>query len=261
MTLLLLAQCQALQAQELVQVTDETITVNSIMSLTGSTRNTTAVKLPERTKAYVYRISVSPKGKNTVTQSLMQQLMKLGGAEFALAASVAQLAIENNDNDAVDAFIFTTVYDADDFYSKKEGNWGACQIMLNRASCCFVSEQCMGRNIYFGFRNNNVSKGLNVRLEVVAIVDDMQASAYTYSYNISNGSNRELTYGVSIDNINWEENSLRNDYRQTFNFAQQELFFRIHTDVYKSSVYKLVPNERYRIFWNTQLMKWDLGKY
>lgn len=42
--------------------------------MSGNTRNITQVTLPEKTKSYIYRISISPKGKSSVDNSLFELL-------------------------------------------------------------------------------------------------------------------------------------------------------------------------------------------
>lgn len=185
----------------------------------------------------------------------------MGGANVSLSTSLAQFAIRNNDNTAVDAFIFNNTYDSENFYSKKDNNWSACKSMMNRVNCCFSTKECIGKEIFFGFRNNNIWQGLDVKLEIVALVDTSLKVDYKYSYTIDNGSGKELRYFLSIDNINWQETSLRNGYQQVFTVEQKVIFFKIKTDDFKFSMYKLIPNERYRIFWNRNLYKWDLKKF
>lgn len=104
-------------------------------------------------------------------------------------------------------------------------------------------------------------QGLDVKLEIVALIDTSLKSDYKYSYTIDNAANQELKYLISTDNVNWQETSLRNGYQQTFTFEQKEIFFKIRTDNFKFSAYKLTPNERYRIFWNANFAKWDLTRY
>jgi len=245
-------------AQEVVQVTDETITVNSTTSVSGYTRNTTKVTLPEKTIGYIYRLSVFSKGNASVGSSLLSLLQKMGGANISLASSFAQFAINNNDNNSVDAYIFTNTYDADNFYAKKDGNWNACKSMPNRASCCFATSDCMGKELFFGFRNNNIMKGLDVKLEIVAIVDASLKTDYKYSYTINNSTDKELKYSLSLDNVNWQQTSLRSGYQQIYSFEQKEIYFKIYTDNFKFVMYKLTPNERYKIIWNTIAGKWDI---
>jgi hypothetical protein len=250
-----------LPAQELVQVTDEMLTVNSTTSALGHTRNKAEVSLPEKVKGYIYRISIFPKGKTVVDNSLFDLLKQAGGSNISLASSFAQFAIRNNDNNAIDAFIFNNVYDAENFYARKDGSWSYCKSLLNRSSCCFATTECIGRQLFFGFRNNNIMQGLDVKLEIVAMVDTAMKASYHYSYTINNAADRELKYSISTDNIHWQESTLRNGYQQTFTFEQQEIYFRIQTGDLKMAAYKLIPNERYKIIWNVNAGKWDMARY
>lgn len=249
-----------LLSQELIAVTDETITVNSTTAINGYTRNRTEVILPEKTTGYIYRISIFPKGMTSKNTSLFDLLEDIGSPNISLASSFAKFAINNNDNNSVDAFIFNNIYDADNFYSKNDDNWNACKSMLNRVSCCFATEECIGQTIYFGFRNNNIMQGLDVRIEIVAVVDKTSTYDYKYSYTIDNSSDRELKYNVSIDGANWEETQLRSGYHQTHTIGKKEMFFKIFTDNFKYVTYKLTPNERYKIFLNENGI-WDLIRY
>ena len=258
---LIIFLCFDLSAQELVQVVDEIITVNSTTSMTGYTRNKTSIMLPPKTKGYIYRISIFPKGNAGVDNSLFDLLQQFGTANISIGSSLAQFAIRNNDGRAVDAFIFNNTYDADNFYSKNDGNWSYCKSMPNRVNCCFSTKECIGQEVYFGFRNNNIMQGLDVKLEIVAIVDDTQNIDYKYSYSINNATNQELSYLISYDNINWEKNTLRNGYKQTFTVEQREIFFKIYSENDQFVHYKLTPNERYKIIWSTEKGKWDITRY
>ncbi|RZJ71450.1 hypothetical protein [Flavobacterium sp.] len=242
--------CSKIFSQELIQVTDETLTVNSVSAINGHTRNTAEITLPEKTKGYIYRISVTPKGSNALSNSLFDLLQTIGSTNISLTSSFAKYAIKNGDNNSVDAFIFDNVVDANNFLNKRDGHWSLCKSMLNRVSCCFASQECIGRKVYFGFRNNNAMQGLNVRLEIVALVDQSLSANYKYSYPISNTTDKEVRYLISTDNINWEEIQLRNGYKFSHLVSVAELYFKI-TTLRKSVAYKITPNERYKIYWNT----------
>ncbi len=229
--------------------------------MSGNTRNITQVTLPEKTKSYIYRISISPKGKSSVDNSLFELLEQMGGAQVAIATSFAKFAIKNNDNPSVDAFIFNNTYDADNFYSKNDGNWNPCKSMTNRVSCCFSTKECIGKQIYFGFRNNNMMEGLDVKLEIVALVDSSLKSDYKHSYTILNTTDREQEISISLDNKNWKSLRLREGYQQILSYDENEIFFKISTSLYKVAAYKLAANDRYKIIWNSSLQKWDLTRF
>jgi hypothetical protein len=247
--------------QEFVDVIDETITVNSATALTGYTRNITHVTLPPKTTGYIYRITVSPKGAMPVGEGLLALLEKVGSANISFGVSLARFAIKNNDNSAVDAFIFSNTFDADDFYSKKDETWGSCKSMPNRVNCCFSTNECMGQDIYFGFKNNNISQGLDVKLEVVAVVDQSQETEYKYPYSILNATGQEARYFLSLDKSEWEETSLRNGYKRMFSIDQPAIYFKIITDNSKVALYKITSSERYKIIWSDENGRWDILRY
>ncbi len=136
--------------QELVSVTDEVLTVNSTTAVTGNSRNTAEVTLPEKTIGYIYRISIFPKGETAVDHSLFDLLKKVGGKQISLASSFAKYAIKNNDGNAIDAFIFSNQYDADGFYNQKDNNWKACKSLLNRVSSCFQQMSALATKYILG---------------------------------------------------------------------------------------------------------------
>ncbi len=241
-------------------VTDESLIINSVYALNGNAYNKAEVILPEKTKSYIYRISVQPKGAAGINSSLLKLLNEMGGSTVALTTSFANLAVKNNDNYAVDAFIFNNVVDAENFYAKSK-DWSACKSLLGRSSSCFSTDECLSRKIYFGFRNNNLTQGLEVRLEVVAVVDTTLKSTYQYTYNIINETGREVKFSLSLDGKNWAPVTLRDSYKISPTFDQTEAFFRILTGLNKYVNYKISPDDRYKIYWNRVKGVWDLAKY
>ena len=247
-------------AQQYIDVTDETFTVNSATSLTGNTRNISHVSLPEKAIGYIYRISVFSKGNTNVPNALFK-VIKTIDPSTALTTSLMEYAINNNDGKSVDAFIFNNTYDADNFYAKKDNNWNACRSLMNRSNCCFATKECLNHVLYFGFRNNNISKGLDVKLEVVAIVDTTTAAKNKFSYSISNGASVNVKYFLSLDVQNWTENNLRPGYQNPVSIDQPQLFIKVYTTQANFVQYKMIPDNRYKIVYNTQTRKWDVIYY
>ncbi|MBY0480829.1 MAG: hypothetical protein K2Q21_05690 [Chitinophagaceae bacterium] len=249
-------------AQILKAAHTEVITVNSTTSMTGYTRNITKVVLPEKTSAYVYRVTILPKGGRVADGSLLKVLSGLAGSSgLGAGISLMDYAIKSNDGNSVDAFIFNNPYDADYFYKKQDANWTACKAMPNRGNCCFYSGECLGREIYFGFKNNNIRQGLDVQLEVVAITDSSLVGTSRYSLTILNGTTGLVKYQVSSDMVNWQNFELRTGYQNTLDLSQNMAYCRIFTDNLKYVQYKVVPGERYKIVWNMQQLKLDLQRY
>jgi len=130
--------------------------------------------------------------------------------------------------------------------------------MPNRTNCCFESDECINNRIFFGFRNNNIAQGLNVRLEVIAFIDD--STGDKFSYTITNSTPNEVKYFVSTDNTNWEESLLRSGYHMIYNNSLKEFYFKTVSNK-KTAAYKILPNERYKIVIDNQTGKLDLIRY
>lgn len=246
--------------QQLIDVLSEKFTVNSLTALNGNTRNFAEVKLPDNATGFVYRLTVNKKGNGNLGNSLFT-LLKQRGGYIAFGASLADFAIQNGDGNAVDAYIFTNSYDKDNFYAKNDRQWNYCKALPNRTNCCFSTNDCLGKRIYFGFRNNNTMQGLDVLLEVVAVIDSTgtQASA-SNTYSITNATDREISYEVSQNGLIWEKATIRAGYINNHTSPNQELKFRIFTGRFPI-LYILRPQERFRIIWDATKAKYDLVRF
>ena len=238
---------------------NQTVAVNSATSLNGYTRNKIEVTLPGNTIGYILRISTFKKGYSKESSDLFSLLEKIPASEIALGASVAQFAIANNDGNNIDAFIFSNMYDADNFYAKEDGKWSSCKDMHNMVNTCFYENSCLNRTVYFGFRNNNIREGLDVHLEIVPVIDNGQNKS-CYTYSINNTTDKELKYFISVDKIKWESVSLHAGYLHNHTIKQPYLFFRIVTND-KPIEYKITPDQRHKIIWNATKNAWDLVHY
>lgn len=244
-----------------VEVIRETITVNSNTSLTGYTRNTVEVNFRKGTIGYIYRTSVFKTGDVSVGQSLMNLVKEIPDARVQIGAAFTEFVLANANGTAVDYYIFTTRTDADNFYSK-EGT-SACQSYPNRRSGCYSSNQCLNQTIWFGFKNNNISQGLDVYLEVIAIVDDELASEgkSTYSFKITNGSGTKVNFQLSFDGITWQSVSLDDGYMSTYKHTQPSISFKLTTQGKPPVQYKISYDKKYKIEWNQSKLLYDLFQY
>lgn len=226
--------------QNLIEVLSDNFTVNSVSAFGGNTRNFAEVVLPDNAIGYVYRLTVVRKGAGSLSNSLFT-LLKQQGTNVTLGVSLAQFAIQNADGNAVDAYIFSSPYDKDNFYAKRDGSWNACKQMPNRSNCCFSTRDCLGKRVYFGFRNNNTMQGLDVKLEVVAVVDTTHQQQVSNTFSITNGSTREIEYQISSDGIRWEKVNVRPNYSNNHSSILPELMVRIYTTPTQFVSYKIQP--------------------
>lgn len=256
---LLLTSFQLSHAQKLVDVTNEILTVNSQTAMNGYTRNVTEIQLPKGTTGYTYRISVARRGGRYAGNSLLSLLQAMPITQLGMGANLAQFAINQSDGSQIDFFIFTTQQDKDAFFTKSE-NWSYCRSFLNRVNTCGYVDKCLNETVWFGFRNNNFSQGLDVRLEVVALVDE-QSSDQTYSFEISNKTTADMRFEVSADGLDWRPCLLRTNYTGRFKFTRPSVTFRMTSETGEFVRYKIYSTERYAIKWSESKQRWDLFNY
>ena len=252
-------------AQQYVNVMDQLFTVhsagNAFMNSNSNSRSFIQVDFPAKTTGYIYRISTSPKTVVNGQNAQLYELLKgVSPANIVMGASLAQFVINNSDGSAIDAYTFSNVYDVNNFIQKKEGNWTPCLQNAGVISACYASNKCLSPTMYFGFRNNNITTGLNIHLEIVALVDTAStAASYSYNYTIANGANQPLNYLISNDNIKWERFNVQQGYVSNIKRDQSVLHIRLVTSILNMVTYEIHPDDRYRIIWNGN--RWDLTKY
>lgn len=248
-------------SQELVDVLTEKITVNSSTSLNGWTRNTAEIRLPQGTTGFVYRISVFNKGNATVGSGLFDLIKSIPVTQIQLGANLAQYAVSNSDGGALDFFIFTTDEDKNAFRNKEALNWNSCKMFLNRVSSVAYSSECINRTIWFGFRNNNLTQGLDVLLEVAAIIDSRAQDQTTYGFTITNSTTNPIIFQLSVDGYKWQDYRLEPNYFANYNFRQPNIQFRMSTQGSQPVNYQLDYSYRYKIQFNQQKQIFDLFHY
>lgn len=259
-SLLLSLHCNA---QQFVPVMDQLFTVHSsgnlLVNSNSSSRNVIDIHLPDKTVGYIYRVSA--KAKNSVSGSnnqLFELVKGIAPKQIVMEAAIAQFVVNQADGAAIDVFAFNTVADANGFLLKQDNVWRPCWYNLGVLNTCYARNTCISPTIYFGFRNNNLATGINVHLEVVAVVDTNATN--TYGYTLSNGANQSLSYLLSSDQVNWERHSITAYDANTFNSTQSKLYIRLVTFVLNMVTYELLPGQRYRIVWNN-IGRWDLVTY
>jgi hypothetical protein len=249
-------------SQKFVDVLNETLTVNSKTAIGGYTRNKTSVRLPEKTKGYIYRITIADKGSLVVSNTLFSILKNIAPKQISLGVALTEYAVSNSDNESVDAFIFTNVYDAEKFYSKKDGEWDFCYSMSSVSNSCRSVKDCIGELVYFGFRNGNFRQGLDVKLEVVAIVDESQKNKFNYTFCIVNSTDVNQKYYLSVDNKKWELQTYhKKGYSMCYTYPQNYLYARIYTTTTTYKTATLYSNQRYTIYWNKKTKQLSIETY
>lgn len=248
-------------SQSFVNVLKETIVVNSVTSLSGWSRNKVEIDFPKNTIGYVYRLTAFPRNKVSMVDALFDVLKNVPISEVKIDASIAKFVVDNSNGSAIDYYIFTNPDDANAFYKKENNNWSSCKSFPNVISTCRSENGCLNTTIYFGFRNNNLSEGLDVHLEVVAIVDESITASSQYGFKIENQAGKDINFELSLNGKNWSSYSLKANYYEDFTFNQEYAFFKIFTTDKGFVEYKIQSSEKYKIIWNALKGIWDLNKY
>jgi hypothetical protein len=262
--LFIMANCQA---QRYVSVMTQLFTVHSpgniFVNSNSSSRNIIQVDFPAGTTGYIYRISSTVKSNtNSQATQLFDLLKDVAPAQIVMEATLTQFAISQIDGAAVDAFAFSTADDANTFLRKQDNYLRYCWVNKGVISTTYATDKCLNPTIYFGFRNNNLTTGINVNLEIVAIVDTAanpnSVSAYTYS--IANGVDQSARYLISTDKVHWKSYDIRAGDLVNLTQDQPKVYLRLVTSLFNMVTYEIQPTQRYRIIWSNA-KRWDLVTY
>lgn len=255
--------CSSCAAQQYQSLVDQSFIVHSggniLVNTNSSSRNIVTIELPQKTKAFVYRITTGTAGNAAQPEKLYQLLKGLLPAQLAMEASLAQFLVNNTDSKSIDHFIFSNAYDANAFQQKRDGSWAYCKQNAGILSICQASQSCIGPVVYFGFRNNNFSNPVSVHLEIIAVVDTSATANSQYTYSIANGAPQPVNYLISNDQLNWEQLNLQQGYVHTLKKDRALIYIRLVTTANNIVTYEIHPEDRYKIVWNVS--RWDLVKY
>lgn len=239
---------------------EEILPLQSLSTFVGYSRNLVAVTLPDNTTSFIYRVTVYPKGEADRNQNLLlNALQKVPTDQIPLDTLLPEYAIHDRDKYYIDGFIFVTPEDASYFYSKRDKRWKACKSHLEFKNFCRSNKECLKKQLAFGFRSNNITEGVEIKLEVVAIVDTSMKVTYTYS--LLNLTGVGLKFLISLDNKTWQPKTLQLDELQSFACNKSEIFLKIFTTKDSYVAYKLLPQEKYQILVNPESRKFYLQKF
>lgn len=141
----------------------------------GVSRTTIKIDLPKNTRRWYYSFTTSPGADGT-------KLLKLGlqvGAAVAsggLAAAAASAIDVPSGSGSVDVIVLPTEY-RDAFINKEDSKWRLYQdVSLQNAKQAVQSiDNNYGNSFYLGLRNPSAMSGINIMIEVVAVVEETTA--------------------------------------------------------------------------------------
>ena len=137
----------------------------------GVSRATIKIDLPKNTRSWYYSFTTSPGVDGT-------KLLKLGLQVSATVASVGLAAAASaidvpSGSGSVDVIVLPTEYE-DAFMNKEDNKWRMYQdVSLQNAKQAVQSiASNYGNSFYLGLRNPSAMSGINIMIEVVAVVEE-----------------------------------------------------------------------------------------
>ncbi len=231
----------------------------------GYTRNFVDIRLPRGIVAYAYRISLYKIDGVKMPDRLIELLSAVPIAELKAGLDISKYVVTNPiKGGEVDYFIFTKASEADHFFNKEDEIWKGCKSFLNSASTCVLSDECLGSQFFFGFRNNSGAKGLDVNLELVAIVDEDQAliNQSMSAYEIKNSLTADMAFQLSTDGKNWTDYTVPTGSSGTYNYNESTIYFKINNaGGTPPTQYKINTTQKYKIYYNDTKKRLDLMGY
>jgi hypothetical protein len=238
----------------------QTLVINSQTAVGKKSRNFADFTLPDNSIGYVYRITVFPKGDKKVPNDLFDLVSKVSSKEIAFGAELTKYMIDVNADEAIDTYIFSDRNSFSNFYSGGT-NWVACKTMPNRRGICVASNECLSKKLFFGFENKNWTHGVEVLLEVVAVIDtDLMplnrplkpfdptrkiVLSGLYNYSILNTSLlNNFDAQVSTDGINYKIYHINAGETVSRFFTANPIYLKLYN---YSRPLRLTPNKKYKI--------------
>lgn len=169
--------CQTYKTVTLIEQRNYYLNGGARSYLGGKSRVTIKVDLPANTKRWYYSFSTSPGENGTQMLNLGMQVaatMSTGGLGAAVASSIQV----PSGSGSVDVLVLPTEY-KDLFLNKDDGSWKFYQdvSLQNSRQAVQSIDNNYGNAFYLGLRNPSAMDGINIFIEVVAIVEEVNAEA------------------------------------------------------------------------------------
>lgn len=169
--------CQTYKTTTLIEQRNYYLNGGARSYMGGKSRVTIKIDLPANTKRWYYSFSTSPGENGTQMLNLGMQVaatMSTGGLGAAVASSIQV----PSGSGAVDILVLPTEY-ASLFLNKDDGSWkfyGDVSLQNSRQAVQSIDNN-YGNSFYLGLRNPSAMDGINIFIEVVAIVEEVSAEA------------------------------------------------------------------------------------
>jgi len=141
--------------------------------LDGKSRELIKIELPENTKGCYYGFSTAPGVDGTQILNLGLQLGAAIYGGFAGSSIASKIKVPTG-SDVADVYVLT-VDDANHFIQKEDYKWKPFRdisVQNGKEAVQYIDSHKYGRSFYIGLRNPSALDGINIKIEVVALVED-----------------------------------------------------------------------------------------
>ena len=254
--------CSFAFSQKIMDVLHRSVTVNAQAELDGSTTNLLDFSIPKGTQAYVVRLSFFKMNEIKITDKLIDLLK--AHPELAIKPATDFSVINaTNGSGTADFYVFTSAKDADAFSQGEDRKFPFCKEFPKTTNLTFATEECLTSRVWFGFKNNHLTRNFDIMVEVVALVDEDQGmiSQSLNSYKITNNTTAQVKFSLSPDGINWLEYALESGEVKDYNYNEAQLFMKLPTPNVGISQFKIQPTQKYKVSYNAGKGNLELQGY
>lgn len=190
--------------------------------------------IPSNATGCIVRFATKSKGQSFTEPSLSSLLALLPKSELTQGINLAKFALGNSDDNDVDFEVLSTPTDANAFTNTFLKYYN-CMLFSNTVSACFYLDKNLNDKVYFAINNRNYFQGVNVKVEVVPVYAN---SAHTYTLQVHNDTDKELSFDVQNDNEStWYPMSLSAGEYSNINVSTSKTRIRIATNgIYKTRI-------------------------
>jgi hypothetical protein len=245
-----------------LDVLHRSVAVYSHTESDGYTTNTLDFSLPQGTQAYVVRLTFFKLHEINQTDRLIDLLK--AHPELAIKPTTDFSTLNNaNGSGPADFYVFTSAKDADVFFQGEDRKFPFCKEFSKTTNLTFATDECLTNRVWFGFKNNHLTRNLEILVEVVAMVDEDQGliSQSLNSYKITNNTTAQVRFSLSPDGVNWLDYALESGEVRDYNYNEAQLFMKLPTPNVGVSQFKIQPNQKYKVSYNAGKGKLELQGY
>lgn len=233
---------------------------NNLVNKVLSKNKPIKVSLLKGTSVAFYRITVfEPEKVNTYTR--LYETLRLVNPDTLIKKGYdfKKHLLEANGNFDVAVRFFSDAAAANKFLDGKEAS--PCFQIDSTKSEAGIVKGCQGDELFVAIKPLGKGKVGSVKVELVALADVAEDPVNDrFPFSIQNELSGEVAYEISGDRINWQAFYLPSKKRAEFKLADTQVYMRVSTLDKVTEEYKIDSGKKYRLYWNKDKNRFDLGE-